>query len=459
MLKVLSWIGGKLIAKKANFNPMILFGAAVMLVVMIPIAIFNPGSSGSTDSYLDAYHEIGCGNENEYILEDIRAFESFIDPTSYGNITKENAKTRLQKTYLDVKQGNLSEDKKCFLKPDNKIQELLKSEYTITDEQLANMMQDVNAVRNGRKYLTMPFEGIQIGSYDPEKGKNGILLKGNENTEVLALSDGTIKDIYTSKTKLPYKDPSCSSDCGSGIAQGLTLVIETQMQKGIKEDGEYDTETLLITYSLISNVILNVGDVVQQGDVIGTTKKNILYIAIANDMDEILDPNHYIFIEQQTTNLQLPFDLPIPITSEMGERDLVAGPYHYGLDMDKGQDTPIKVLADGEVYAINTTCAPYGGKLGSSCPELNPVTGGGNYVQIKFEYEDATYYATYMHMAKVDVQKGDLIYAGDIIGTQGHSGNSSASHLHIEIHKDTATIATKDGLIDPKEFLNFDETQ
>ena len=58
-------------------------------------------------------------------------------------------------------------------------------------------------------------------------------------------------------------------------------------------------------------------------------------------------------------------------------------------------------------------------------------------------------------MKRTIVSKGQKVKKGQKIGEQGHSGNSTASHLHIEIHKGTAHIATKDGLVDPEKIMNF----
>ena len=38
---------------------------------------------------------------------------------------------------------------------------------------------------------------------------------------------------------------------------------------------------------------------------------------------------------------------------------------------------------------------------------------------------------SYCHLSKVEVRKGDMIYAGEIIGISGNTGRSSGAHLHI----------------------------
>ena len=38
---------------------------------------------------------------------------------------------------------------------------------------------------------------------------------------------------------------------------------------------------------------------------------------------------------------------------------------------------------------------------------------------------------SYCHLSKVEARKGDMIYAGEIIGISGNTGRSSGAHLHI----------------------------
>lgn len=74
---------------------------------------------------------------------------------------------------------------------------------------------------------------------------------------------------------------------------------------------------------------------------------------------------------------------------------------------------------------------------------------------LKVSYKKEQYYIFLCHMKRTMVTKGQKVKKGQKIGEQGHSGNSTASHLHIEIHKGTARIATKDGLLDPVKLMKF----
>ncbi len=54
----------------------------------------------------------------------------------------------------------------------------------------------------------------------------------------------------------------------------------------------------------------------------------------------------------------------------------------------------------------------------------------------------------YAHLSKRNVQEGELVKKGDIIGEMGSTGDSSGSHLHFEVHKNEWT-ADKRNAVDP----------
>jgi murein DD-endopeptidase MepM/ murein hydrolase activator NlpD len=50
------------------------------------------------------------------------------------------------------------------------------------------------------------------------------------------------------------------------------------------------------------------------------------------------------------------------------------------------------------------------------------------------------YKTRYAHMEDFNVKKGDRVKRGDLIGTVGNSGLSTAPHLHYEILKDNKKV-------------------
>ncbi len=114
------------------------------------------------------------------------------------------------------------------------------------------------------------------------------------------------------------------------------------------------------------------------------------------------------------------------ITSNFGYRDAPlagASTYHRAIDIGNGVEgvTNIIAAASGKVIAVNTGCV----RGENSC-------GGqlGNYVKI--EHADGTV-TRYGHMYSVNVQNGDSVIQGQVIGTMGSTGNSTGTHLDFQI--------------------------
>ena len=98
------------------------------------------------------------------------------------------------------------------------------------------------------------------------------------------------------------------------------------------------------------------------------------------------------------------------LTSPMGMRN---GRMHSGTDYDFGDKSPIATGAmDGVVTEVGYE-----------------EDGYGNYVVVRYPDGSEVLYA---HLSEVKVKQGDKVGPYTIVGTQGSTGRSSASHLHIE---------------------------
>jgi murein DD-endopeptidase MepM/ murein hydrolase activator NlpD len=89
--------------------------------------------------------------------------------------------------------------------------------------------------------------------------------------------------------------------------------------------------------------------------------------------------------------------------------------FHKGLDISARRGTPVKAPADGVVV--------FTGRNG----------GLGKTVRIAHGFGFTTVYG---HLDAIDVEPGDEIRRGEVLGALGNSGRSTGPHLHYEVHVD-----------------------
>ncbi len=123
---------------------------------------------------------------------------------------------------------------------------------------------------------------------------------------------------------------------------------------------------------------------------------------------------------------------------------------HRGIDVDAAVGEPVRAVADGVVQFAG---ADMPGTLAAR--DLAPrqlrrwryrtMGPGGFFVRV---VHDGGVRTGYFHLHTYNVQAGQVVKAGDIIGTVGLTGvKASASHLHFEVHEDGE-------LADPVRFLS-----
>lgn len=100
------------------------------------------------------------------------------------------------------------------------------------------------------------------------------------------------------------------------------------------------------------------------------------------------------------------------LSSRYGVSSSIRSSNHTGLDIATSSGTPIKVVASGTV-----THASYQGSY-------------GNLVKVDHGNGLETWYA---HTSKMYVTVGQKVEAGEVIAAVGSTGNSTGSHLHLEI--------------------------
>lgn len=102
---------------------------------------------------------------------------------------------------------------------------------------------------------------------------------------------------------------------------------------------------------------------------------------------------------------------PSETTATFGETGLWAS-YHTGLDFNGETGDPIHAVAAGEVTFVG-----YDGAYGN---------------KIVVTLEDGTE-LWYCHLTSASVSVGDQVASDEVIGAMGSTGNSTGSHLHLEV--------------------------
>ena len=102
--------------------------------------------------------------------------------------------------------------------------------------------------------------------------------------------------------------------------------------------------------------------------------------------------------------------------------------FHHGLDFGAPRGTPIRATADGVVVLAKRMALM------------------GKVVVIDHGYG---YETVYGHMQSFRVSKGSSVKRGDIIGTVGNTGRSTAPHLHYEVR-------TNKKQVDPLDYMYED---
>lgn len=102
---------------------------------------------------------------------------------------------------------------------------------------------------------------------------------------------------------------------------------------------------------------------------------------------------------------------------------------HQGLDFQAPRGTPVFATADAIVERAG----------------FDQGSGFGNLIILQHNFGFKTYFA---HLQKIEVNPGQYVHKGQLIGYSGNTGRSSGPHLHYEVrHLYTA--------LDPKPFVDW----
>lgn len=132
-----------------------------------------------------------------------------------------------------------------------------------------------------------------------------------------------------------------------------------------------------------------------------------------------------------------PLDGNFRISSGFGPRRAPtagASTFHRGVDLAAPTGTPVRAVKPGRISISQHQTS--GGRS----------TGYGNWVEVK--HDDGTS-SRYGHLNSRDVQVGQRVEAGQVIGTVGNTGTSTGAHLHFEIRN------AQGQAVDPQKVMNF----
>jgi hypothetical protein len=97
--------------------------------------------------------------------------------------------------------------------------------------------------------------------------------------------------------------------------------------------------------------------------------------------------------------------------------------YNGGIDWGIPTGTSIKAAQVGTVTAVRSD-----------------ATGYGTHVRIEHTEGRVKFTTIYGHLMKTNVEVGDVVNAGDVIGKSDNTGNSTGPHLHFEIRRGNKPI-------------------
>ena len=120
--------------------------------------------------------------------------------------------------------------------------------------------------------------------------------------------------------------------------------------------------------------------------------------------------------------IQWPFIVGVAMSSPYGQR---WGRLHAGIDLVPGNGAPIQAIADGVVRKATEAGGAYGVTV---------------YIDHVIDGQVVTSHYAHMQHGSLQVQTGQQVKVGDIIGKVGNTGRSYGAHLHFEIIINGSTV-------------------
>jgi len=135
-------------------------------------------------------------------------------------------------------------------------------------------------------------------------------------------------------------------------------------------------------------------------------------------------PGNYAARHDPGAVYELPFGKGIEILVGQGFHGMETHQGKYAIDFDMPEGTPVRA-ARGGIVIDAMDCFEEGG----TDPELK---SRANFVKIRHDDGTIGHYVHLRHLG-VEVEKGDRVRTGELIGYSGNTGYSSGPHLHFEV--------------------------
>ncbi len=96
------------------------------------------------------------------------------------------------------------------------------------------------------------------------------------------------------------------------------------------------------------------------------------------------------------------------------------GTTHVGVDWTVPEGTPVVAIADGNVIERGA----------------NPGDARGNYIAMEHRELGIRFFSNYAHLSRFNVDRGQIVKRGQVVGYVGKTGSATYEHLHLNVYGD-----------------------
>lgn len=356
----------------------------------------------------------------------------------------------------------------------------LKSEITILENQIKKIQTQISITSKNINKTQIEIEGLEGNIFDKQQKINykkdtiGRLLltlykQDNENTLTILLKNANISDFFTQTQAVSSLNTTLFdivTELKSEKESLETHKSQSEAKKGELEDlnqkQKQQNSSLGQTKTGKNQLLVQTkGQEAQYQKMLAEVegKKSLFFTELKELETRIIQGGLYILrvtaetLPKKGTKLFIWPEDDYRITQGYGcttyaRCNRSRGPYggapHNGIDMASGYGSPIKSIGDGEIIANGKN------------------DGWGNWVAIK--HSPYNLVSIYGHLSAFEfLQVGTQVKAGQTIGFEGATGNSTGSHLHLSVYKEFFTYIKEkngqlyfnyfDGSINPLDYL------